>query len=245
MVADAGWVGLEFVSRGVYLGILFGPMVTTEDVCREVWDKFFARAARYREVLDSSSILDRVLVANTFLLPLWYYVASVIVLPYTMVAQVRRYCHTNIVPYHGGGFGYAHLITPRCPGEFSLSHPLKDLWAFNYALLSWSFPMEDSDLLPTPQMGVLSRVAGWDFLDRSLSPTDHAAYAAFYFLEDSAPRRHGSTWKTFLPNLSPGQKGVDLSEPGPQVPRLRGSTVGSKQDDLTPMEGGEGPLRVG
>ena len=186
-----GWKDLEFASRGVYLGILFGSLVTTEEVCREVWDKFFARAGRYRGVLDSSSILDRVLIANTFLLPLWYYVASFIVLPYPMVEQVRRFLHTSVVPFFGGGFGYAHLITPHGPGELSLARPLKDLWSFNYALLAWSFPLEDSELSPTPCLGSFARVSGWNFLDNSLSPADHAAYAAFYFLEDSAPRRNG------------------------------------------------------
>ena len=187
-----GWKDLEFASRGVYLGILFGPLVTTEEVCREVWDKFFARAGRYRGVIDSSSILDRVLIANTFLLPLWYYVASFIVLPYPMVEQVRRFLHTIVVPFCGGGFGYAHLITPHGPGELSLARPLKDLWSFNYALLSWRFPLEDSDLSPTPCLGIFARVSGWNFLDNSLSPADHSAYAAFYFLEDSAPRGSGA-----------------------------------------------------
>ena len=54
-----------------------------------------------------------------------------------------------------------------------------------------SFPLEDSHNQPLPVMGDMHWVSHWSKgLDRSVNTEDHAAYCAFIFLHDSAPRRN-------------------------------------------------------
>jgi hypothetical protein len=190
-LADAGWGSVEFPSSGVYLGVRFGPKVTSMQVCQAAFDKFMARTSSYRHVIQASSINTRILIFNTFLLPLFYYLGQFILLPYPqIVVKVRELCRRWIIPFGGGGFGYAHIITPRGAG-FALSRPLKDLWAINMAFLAAPFNLERSHQAPTPELGDFSSVALYRGLDNTLQTSDHRAYCAFAFLEDYAPRAQG------------------------------------------------------
>jgi ribonuclease HI/exonuclease III len=198
-LADAGWGNVEFKSSGVYLGVLFGPKVSTVEICQGAWDKFVERVELYKYILRSTSINTRVLIFNTFLLPLFYYLAQFIILPYQqVVAPVREICRKYIIPFNGGGFGYAHLITPR-GGGFALARPLKDLWAINMTFLASPFELENSHRAPTPELGSFSGVAAYGGLDNSVRTADHMAYCAFALLEDYAPRTHGLLDLTKLP----------------------------------------------
>jgi hypothetical protein len=107
-LAHAGWGTVEFADSGVYLGVLFGPKVSTVEVCQGAMDKFMARALSYRQAIASSSLNTRIIIFNTFLLPLFYYLAQFILLPYPQViVPVRELCRKWIIPFGGGGFGYA------------------------------------------------------------------------------------------------------------------------------------------
>jgi len=191
-LAAAGWSRIKLVDRAVYLGVLFGPTVTTMDVCREANDKFYKRLNRYRPVLASSSLHTRILIINVFLLPLFYYLAQFIVLPYRqLVVPARRACHRAVVPFNGGGFGYAQLLLPRA--QFGPHTALRDLWSVNMTLLAAPFDIRASHRSPTPELGEFARVAKYRGLNNSLAPADHSAYGAFVFLEDHAPRGAGKT----------------------------------------------------
>ena len=74
-LAEAGWGTVRFAESGVYLGVLFGPKVTTVDVCREAMTKFIARTVTFKNTIMNSSIHTKILIFNTFLLPLSYYLA--------------------------------------------------------------------------------------------------------------------------------------------------------------------------
>ena len=189
--AAAGWGAMQYVRSGVYLGVMFGPEVTSVQVCQGALDKFMDRATSFHHIIRSSSIHTRILIFNTFLLPLFYYLAQFIILPYPqLVVPVREVCRRWVIPFGGGGFGYVHIITPR-GGGFALARPLKDLWALNMAFLAAHFGMEASHQSPTPVLGEYTRVAVYKGLDRTLRTDDHRAYCAFAFMEDYAPRGHG------------------------------------------------------
>ena len=195
---EAGWADLKIADSAVYLGVLFGRKVSTMDVCEFAYNKFLDRLRDYRPVLASSSLHTRIMIFNVFLLPLFYYLAQFIILPYyQLVVPVREICRKTIIPYNGGGFGYAQLLQPK--GRFGPHTPLRDLWSVNMALLATPFDLEKSHRSPTPVMGRFSRVVRYDGLNNSLAPADHSAYAAFVFLEDHAPRAAGKT--LFVDNM--------------------------------------------
>ena len=199
-LTEAGWGGINFVDSAKYLGLLFGRFVSTVDIFRDALVKFNKRLRLFSPVLASSSLHDRILIFNTFLLPLFYYLGRFVVIPYhEVVAPVRRAAHRRCVAFHGG-FAYPHLVAPRHLG-MSPATPLKDLWAVNMVLLGWDFRMEDSHRGPTPELGSWHWVSQYGGLDHTLDPGAHSAYAAFVFLESYTPRAGSLIDLSDLPKL--------------------------------------------
>jgi ribonuclease HI len=199
-LVEAGWDQIEFRDSAVYLGLLFGPEVSTEDVFAAAYDKYNKRLALFHRVMESLSLHDRIVLVNVFLFPLFFYLAQFYVIPYTpIVKRAQESARRAIVAF--GGFGYAHLVTPH-RSTFGPHTPLRDLWAVNMVLLGWGFDMETSNKAPEVAMGDFSRVMKYNFLDRSMRPDEHAAYGAFIFLYDHAPRTHQLIDLAGLPPLT-------------------------------------------
>jgi ribonuclease HI/exonuclease III len=195
----AGWGEISLSCAEKYLGVMVGRTVTTEDVFREAHSKFNERVALFRRIIQSSSLHQRILIFNVFLLPIFYYLAQFYIIPWaSVVVPVTRVCRQLIIPYNGGGFTYAHLITPRGHG-FGPHTPLRDLWSTNYTLLSAPFTFEDSHLSPYPVMGEMSRVVPYRYMNGSMRPDEHSAYAAFELLEDHSPRSNALIDMSDLP----------------------------------------------
>jgi ribonuclease HI/exonuclease III len=187
-----GWGDLEWSGGEKYLGVMFGREVTTQMIFQGAYDKFLARAHSFRPVLRNSSLHTRTIIFNVFLLPLLYYLCQFYICPYySIVVPIRKICHTFIVPYNGGGFAYAHLVNPS---RFSLGPhtALRDLWSTNFTLLATGFDLEASQDRELPDLTTFSRVSDYGYLDASMRPDEHAAYAAFQYLHDHAPRLHGA-----------------------------------------------------
>jgi ribonuclease HI len=173
------------------LGTLFGRNTTTLEVFRCAVDKFWSRFKSFQPAMKRLAIRERSLVANVFLLPILYYLCQFYIMPYyQMVLPIATALHRCIVPYNGGGFAYAHLITPG-RRNFGLSVPLKDLWAVNLTLLGAHFDLDRSSGHAEVNLGTYQRVIKHGYLDSSMRPDEHAAHAAFVFLHDYAPRSHG------------------------------------------------------
>ena len=186
-LAEAGWGDIRLAIDAIYLGVLFGRWVTTVEVFRPALDKFIKRAAKFRPAIKRMSLNMRIVTFNVFLLPLLYYLAQFLIVPYNqVVVPVREICRKYIIPF-GSGFSYVHLITTRGQG-LGPHTPLRDLWSWNMALLGSPFPMEDSDDLPVPALGDWEWVNKWNGLDNTLEPAAHSAYAAWAFMYDYAPR---------------------------------------------------------
>ena len=187
-LTEGGWGEIQWKGSGVYLGVLFGRAVDTVMIFEGALDKFYSRALQFRPLIKEASIDERVLIFNTFLLPLFYYLAQFYVIPYQeVIVPVKELCRTWIIPFNGGSFGYAHLVsTPD--DQVCLGRPLKDLWAVNMTLLGSTFVLEDSHDSLLPELGQYAGVARYKGLDESLRTDEHSAWAAFVLLEDHAPR---------------------------------------------------------
>ena len=148
---------VRFVSEAKYLGVLFGAKTSTKDVFADANDKFHKRLDTLAPVMRSSSLHDRILIVNVFLLPLFYYLGQFYVIPWPMVVAAKRACHRATVAFNGGGFGYAHLITPD-KKHFGPHTPMKDLWAVNMTMLGSTFDLINSNGHPEVVMGVFQKV---------------------------------------------------------------------------------------
>jgi ribonuclease HI len=186
---ESGWEGIKFAIEAVYLGVLFGRLVSTVDVFRAAFGKFRKRVALFRPAIKRMSIHMRIVTFNIFLLPLFYYLAQFLIIPYPqVVVPVREICRKAIIPF-GTGFSYVHLITQKGTG-LGPHTPLRDLWSFNMALLGAPFPLELSDDHPWAQLGDWDWITQYNSLDNTLEPSAHGAYAAWAFMYDYAKRNN-------------------------------------------------------
>jgi ribonuclease HI len=173
---------IHFVERAVYLGVLIGRNVNTRDVFEKAHQKFISRIALYRTLLHRSSLHKRTIIYNVFLLPIYSYLAQLYEIPDKMVDYVRNAARINIVNFHGGGFGYAHLVNPR--DKFGPFTPVRDIMGSNLAALACDQDFASSHGLPTPSAEVFAAVFDPKAVVNSMKIEDHKLYAAFRILRD-------------------------------------------------------------
>jgi len=185
LLALAGFHNIKFVDSATYLGVLMGQRTTTLDVFASASDKFYSRSRRYHTFIRNSTLHNRIIIFNIFLIPLLLYLAQFYIIPYTeIVVRIKEHTRRAIIPYNGGGFGYAQLITPR--DRFGPHTPLRDLWATNITLLAQTYPLSHSHGHLLPQLPDHPHVTSPDW--GSMLIAEHRAWAAFAYLECYNPR---------------------------------------------------------
>ena len=123
----AGWGGIAFTDSGTYLGVLFGPEVTTHEVFAVAFQKLVDRVGLFREILQNSSIHTKVQILNVFCTPIMGYLGQFYCIPYiSMIVPLRNLYRRLLIPFNEGGFSYVHAITPKGCG-LSLHLPLRDI----------------------------------------------------------------------------------------------------------------------
>ena len=178
---ENGFSLVEFVEKETYLGVLFGTDISTIDIYRKALDKFTERVTLFRNTIRSLTLHYRILLFNTFLTPLFSYLSQFYVIPYNEVIRpVRELTRTCVIPYHGGGFAYTHIIAPT-RDAVAPHTPLRDLWATNIALLA-------TLAKPSTQHGVFPPTyPNWENICLpswgSLITSEHAIYAAMVYLD--------------------------------------------------------------
>ena len=187
---EHGFGDIKFVSKSKYLGVLIGRFITTRDIFAPALDKFLKRLGRLRGLIKSASLCNRARICNTYLLPIFFYLMQFYILPYDYCVKAKEALRKAIIPFNGGGFGYAHLVAPKNRG--GLFAPLTDLWAINYAFLAQSFDFSPNHGFPVP---VIEHFEWWSeteaeehYEKSTLLITEHRAYAAFVYLRDNNTR---------------------------------------------------------
>jgi ribonuclease HI/exonuclease III len=187
LLVESGFGKIQFSTEAVYLGVLMGSAISTPDIFKAATAKFMERLVAFKPTLSTSSLHKRILIFNIFLLPIMYYLAQFFIIPPKVYVALKLATHKAVVAFHGGGFGYAHLISHR--DLFGPHTPLRDLWATNMTLLATQFPtLPLSHGENQPEMGEFQHVDNddWD----SLLITEHRAHAAFTYLALFCPRDH-------------------------------------------------------
>ena len=184
---EQGFQDIEFVDKSKYLGVWIGREVTTETVFEGPMAKFKERIYKLRQIIKKFSLQKRVRICNTYLLPIFYYLAQFYIIPWKFIVTIKIELGRVVIPFNGGGFAYAHLVAPKnCGGPYS---PLVDLWAMNYALLAQKFDLRPSHGKPYPDLGPLVHCGNeWTEDNDTMLIEEHRAQAAWLYMYDHNPR---------------------------------------------------------
>ena len=176
--------------RGVYLGISFGEVSTT-DIYQKALTKFRLRLLSYTPIFKAISLARRTLLANVFLLSLFTYVGQFYVVPPGVYQEVKEGLRKLVIPFAGGAFAYAHAVSTSS-NMLRLSRPLRDLWALNQTLLTCKSQLKASHGFSLAHIEGLEHVNNDDWGAASpylsMRPMEHRAHAALVYLDDYGHR---------------------------------------------------------
>jgi hypothetical protein len=178
------WPDIKLSLQHVYLGVLQGRNVKLPMIFEGALGKFYERLAYFRPTIRVKPLHIRVVIFNVYLIPLFSYLIHFFIMPRHITKAIQRACHTAIVPFNGGGFGYIHLIAPsHRTGTtfFALKQPLRDIYAANVTALTSHVDLDDFDGMTCPatipHLPYLSN-GNWE----TLIINDHRLGAALDFL---------------------------------------------------------------
>ena len=131
---------LSYVHAYKYLGFWIGSNVKTSFVFKEALEKMEARAESYHTIKNSLTVQQRILIANIFLFPILYYLASLYLLSSTLVSKANDIIGRFVVS--GKFFKVEHLTRPSALVGFKT--PLTDLHLKNLSLIlsDTTFPLD-------------------------------------------------------------------------------------------------------
>ena len=136
------WPKIELRLTYTHLGVLLGHGVFTENIFIEAHNKALGRIRSYSRFLSSVSIPKRIIIVNTFITPVYMYLGSFFIIPYSLTHDFNVAVQRAIIPHAGTTFKRIHLIKAH-PLHFK--PPLRDLWAANIATIAARFPFGSYD----------------------------------------------------------------------------------------------------
>jgi ribonuclease HI len=178
------WPQVKVVNSYTHLGVLIGHNITTTQIFQKPHNKALARVDAYATPLARLPIHKRIIIVNVFIIPVYMYLGSFFIIPYTLIQEFRRKIYKVIIPLGGGGFNYIHLLSPST--KIGFQPPLKDLWGWNMTTLLVDFPFEN-----------LSESEVNRSFDSPNEIKDHILSAAIVYLEKWS--HGGSAWEIALP----------------------------------------------
>ena len=123
-------------NRTTYLGILFGPAMSTAEIYERPMSRFLDRLTSFSTVLRRMSVPKRILTINVFLLSMFSYVQALFLMPDELIQLVYKSLQ-SIIPFNA--YRIKALTLPT--NHFGLKQPLRDLKLQNISLLlSTPFP---------------------------------------------------------------------------------------------------------
>ena len=127
-----GWQSLPISGNERYLGTYMGHDTKLDDMFRGPYDKFRKRLALYLPTKKKYSLQSRVIIWNTWLLPIFSYVFQFHVIPFDYVNWIDDAC----ILWLGESKTMKTLHLVRPTKLMGLTTPLRDTTIFNYSLLA-------------------------------------------------------------------------------------------------------------
>ena len=138
------------MEQDTYLGMKMGRNISTLEIYRDPVCKFVERTEELKKLKSHLTLANRVILANTFLLPLLSYTYQFYCIPPTVERKVNAQLRSFLIPK-----GYFKLECLKFPTEeLGLRQPLKDLKTLSIAALAKDTQDEevnDNDLLISTQ----------------------------------------------------------------------------------------------
>jgi ribonuclease HI len=127
-----GWKKLRVSGKERYLGTYIGHEVTLEDIFCPVFDKFKDKLNHYIPIKHHHSLQNRVIIWNTWLLPIFSYVFNLYTIPQDYLEWMDKLC----VSWLGKGNTMKSLYLSRPTKLAGLTTPLRDTTIANYSALA-------------------------------------------------------------------------------------------------------------
>lgn len=138
-ISNCPWPDLPLRPSATHLGIPIGRDITLAEIFEAPYNKAVSRLASSQSVVSSFSVSSRILFVNTFIISLFSYHFLFFILPKEFYATLKELIRKLVTPFNGGAYSYDSLVSLQL--LFSIRPPLKDLWAFNVALLASRSPL--------------------------------------------------------------------------------------------------------
>ena len=129
---DIGWEATAVVGKVKYLGLYMGQKATLDDIFREPYEKMTARLHSYNSIKKKFSLPKRVLIWNTWILPIFSYVFNFYTIPSDYSSWIDKACNDWLS--NGNTIKSLHLTRPT--SLLGLQAPLRDSCNHNYARLT-------------------------------------------------------------------------------------------------------------
>ena len=133
-LSEGPWPELPLRASATHLGIPIGRKITLGDIFAKPYDKAVHRVASCASAVRALSVPARVLFVNVFITSLFSYHCLFFILPKEFLDSIRRLVCKLVIPFNGAAYTYDSLIC--WTSLFSIKPSLKDLWAYNVALLA-------------------------------------------------------------------------------------------------------------
>ena len=194
----AHWQPVKETERYKYLGVLIGRDVDVNEVFMEAWKKFSKRASSYMPLKSYFNTQPRVIIANSFLSPIFSYLFRFYLMGEDFQKDVEKVLTRWLVP----ASRFRHDNLTACTADAGLTQPLHDIRLVNIAALLRNQPPH---ALPDPS-DAQPRYYHGD--GASLLHSEHIQRATFFFhdiADDDPPPKLASESlsKLYIARTSP------------------------------------------
>jgi ribonuclease HI/exonuclease III len=100
VIQASGWPELKMAESAVYLGVVFGRKVQVETVFESALCEFNKRAKKFTALKANFSTMDRIIIANTWLLPMFTYLGQWFTIPDKIISNIFNRLRKFVVPYN-------------------------------------------------------------------------------------------------------------------------------------------------
>lgn len=148
----SAWPDVQLVDSCVYLGVMFGPNCSRDDIFEKAQLKAVKRVQSMLPLFRSISVSKKIIMFNTFITPLFSYLAQFFLAPFDTQACWTNLAIQALVPFGGKAFS-VYLTSMHCSEGLGFKQPLRDLWASNVSTLAKQFDFSVVKLkkhLPVP-----------------------------------------------------------------------------------------------
>ena len=205
----AHWRFIKPVAAATYLGIPIGKEVTKEDVFAGTVAKLRSRVDQYLPLKGLYTVQNRVLIANSFLTPLFSHLFRFFRMPRALHQDVRSTLLAWVAPRL---LGYDHLLASTAQG--GLSQPLRCTTQANIAFLlhKRTFPAQIPHTRRAPTSSISSHIltAAADF--QRIVGTHPPPDGTFKEVLALLGRHDKTAWNALVKQLNPNRVGRDFAE---------------------------------